>query len=290
MSSAEVAGSVRPALSQAELAERIRPRTISEVLDGAFGLYRQGFAQVTVAQLILAIPVIALCVLMPLGAGFWAILIGPSQRAMSYHVGMDRLLARERSMGQLLGAGIRAWPGIVLLTILQVVVFAVLVGIAVVPLGVPGVLLSASGSEVIGVVLMALGALVGLAATLAGSVYLYLVEAVFLFERDWNALMRSFRLVRGGFWKVALTALVAYFIVMGPAAVLQVAIVVQSGGFDESFQAATPEAWHGIAAVLVAVLLTPFAAHVSTLLWVDRRAVREGMDLAPESPDAEQDR
>ena len=290
MSSAEVAGSVRPALSQAELAERIRPRTISEVLDGAFGLYRQGFAQVSLAQLIFAIPVIVLCVLAPIGAGFWAVLISPSQRAMSYHVGMDRLLARERSMGQLLGAGVRAWPGMVLLAILQVVVSAVLAGLAFVPFGLPGVLLSMNGAETIGVVLIALGALLGVAVALAASGYLYLVDAVFLFERDWNALMRSFRLVRGGFWKVALTAIVAYFIVMGPAAVLQVAILVQSGGFDESFQAATPEAWHGIAAVLIGVLLTPFAAHVCTLLWVDRRAVREGMDLAPESPDEAQDR
>ena len=285
MSGEELAGSGQDPLRPVDLAERLRPRSVSEVLDGAFGLYRQGFAQATLAQLIFALPVIALCVVAPVGGGVWTLLVGPAQRAVAYHVGMDRLLGQERALGKLLGAGLRAWPGIVLMTVLQFLVTAVVASVAFVPLGVPGVLLSATGSEAVGVVLIVFGALVALAVVLVVAVYLYLVEAVFLFERDWNALMRSMRLVRGGFWKVALTALVAYFIVFAPSAVLQAAIVVDSGGFGDSMETATPKIWHGIATAVTAVLVTPFAVYVSTLLWVDRRAVREGLDLSPDHPD-----
>jgi hypothetical protein len=102
-----------------------------------------------------------------------------------------------------------------------------------------------------------------------------------LIERvgGFRALRRSYRLVKGHWWRVALTLLVAYIIVsvlqgVVGAALIAVAVLV----FDpESFTAHVLATLSNIAG---SALTTPFFAAVTAVIYFDLRVRKEGFDLA----------
>jgi hypothetical protein len=93
-----------------------------------------------------------------------------------------------------------------------------------------------------------------------------------------GALRRSFRLVRGSWWRVlGIVVIIAIFgsIVNGAASAIPTAIVGSIAG-DRSAATEIARAVAGGAAVLVTL---PFTAAVSVVLYLDQRVRKEGFDL-----------
>jgi hypothetical protein len=153
----------------------------------------------------------------------------------------------------------------------------------------PGVIIGfALPSPVPGVILGVLGILVGLAACCALYFGFWAVAAPALLLENlgvFAALRRSYRLVRGGFWRVfgigLLTAVIAYIIRQVfsiPFAILGQLVT----GFDEGTEFRTiliQVLITDVGTVLAGAVLFPFTAGVAALLYLDLRMRREGLDV-----------
>lgn len=153
----------------------------------------------------------------------------------------------------------------------------------------PGLIVGfALSSPVAGVILGILGALVAMGFSVALYFGFWAVAAPALLLENlgvFAALRRSYRLVRGSFWRVfgigLLTAVIAYIIRQVfsiPFAVLgQIAT-----GFDASgsFSATLIQLLVAdVGTVLAGAVLFPFTAGVAALLYLDLRMRREGLDV-----------
>jgi hypothetical protein len=141
---------------------------------------------------------------------------------------------------------------------------------------------------VAGVILLLIGALAGFVGFMALYFGFWAVAAPALLLENlgvFAALRRSFRLVRGSFWRVVgiglLTALITYFI-------RQVFVIPFSliGGLvsatqdSDGFGASLIQLLIGdIGTVLAGAVLYPFTAGVTALLYLDLRMRREGLDV-----------
>ena len=144
------------------------------------------------------------------------------------------------------------------------------------------------GGKIIGVILLVLGALVGLFAFLVIYFGFWAVAAPALLLENvgvFAALRRSYRLVRGSFWRVfgigLLTAVIAYIV----RQLFSIPFAVIGGLFstfqnDDSFGAILIQLLiTDIGTVLAGAVLFPFTAGVAALLYLDLRMRREGLDV-----------
>jgi hypothetical protein len=130
------------------------------------------------------------------------------------------------------------------------------------------------------------GLLVGLAtlALIVPGIWLFVMFSVavpaMLLERigPWNALRRSFRLVRHRWWATAGALLVGYLLIsiIGGLVSLLIMIVPSVVAEDNTLAAALGAVVGG---TVGAVLTTPYSAAVVTLLYFDLRVRKEGLDL-----------
>lgn len=153
-----------------------------------------------------------------------------------------------------------------------------------------GLFLAVSGNQTVGVIVIALSVVLGFLGGLALAswiyVRLYLAMPVVVLERlgVGASLARSWRLTRGSWWRVFGIVLVATLLIGLVGGLLSTPF---------SLVAAIPsifapgEAWAAVAAgaliyvgdVLISSVTAPFTVGVATLLYVDLRMRREGLDL-----------
>jgi hypothetical protein len=97
-------------------------------------------------------------------------------------------------------------------------------------------------------------------------------------ERGFSALGRSFQLVKGHWWRVFLTLLVAYILVaVVQAIVTAVLVALATSAFDSSSFAA--HALATLARIIGLVLTTPVLSAVTAILYFDLRVRKEHFNL-----------
>ncbi|GAA0396147.1 hypothetical protein Acor_48860 [Acrocarpospora corrugata] len=113
------------------------------------------------------------------------------------------------------------------------------------------------------------------------------------------AISRSFRLVRGDFWRVfgilLLTGLIVFLIQLAVAAPFQIAGSALPGGDATSLEEFTSGLYLStglatIGAIIGATLSSPFSAAVNALLYADRRMRAEAFDLVLQTEALERQR
>jgi len=156
---------------------------------------------------------------------------------------------------------------------------------------VPGVVVGFAGAPVPGVLLGLLGLAVGGAlAIFLGTRWAFTGPALLLEEQGvFAAMIRSFGLVKGSFWRVLGITLLAQLVVGIGSYLIQlpfsiVSAIIQIGSNpDQPYQ----DFWTnfgqllvaGIGQVIAGAVFYPFAAAVTTLLYIDVRMRREGLDV-----------
>jgi Membrane domain of glycerophosphoryl diester phosphodiesterase len=155
----------------------------------------------------------------------------------------------------------------------------------------PGVIVGLSGAPVVGVVLGIIGFVGGIVLVLfLGTRLAFSAPALLLEEQDVFAAMgRSWRLVRGSFWRVLGISLLAELLVGVGSTLIEVpfgvvsAIIQAASGPDQLYR----DFWtnlvqllvSGVGQVVAGAVFYPFAAAVTTLLYIDVRMRREGLDV-----------
>jgi hypothetical protein len=173
---------------------------------------------------------------------------------------------------------------------------AISLGLSVVVFGLVGVglfagfLLLETGAEAAGIVVMVLtgivGAVGGLVLFVWISVRIYFAMPIVVLERlsPTRALARSWRLTRGSWWRV-LGILILTLLLVGLVSNLlttpfTLLSVVPSFLFPgEPWVPVAAGALIYVGTVLISSFTTPFTVGVSTLLYIDLRMRREGLDL-----------
>ncbi|WP_304451683.1 glycerophosphoryl diester phosphodiesterase membrane domain-containing protein [Nocardiopsis sp. YSL2] len=173
---------------------------------------------------------------------------------------------------------------------------AISIGLSVVVIGLiavgvtVGFVLMSSGAESAGAVVMILTLLIGLLGGLALaawiSVRIYFAMPIVVLERlsPTRALGRSWRLTQGSWWRVLGILLLTMLLVGVVSQLLTTPFTLLSIVPSFVFPG---EAWVPVAAgaliyvgtVLISSFTTPFTVGVSTLLYIDLRMRREGLDL-----------
>jgi len=136
--------------------------------------------------------------------------------------------------------------------------------------------------------LAVLGAIAGVVLTIWFTIMFRMAGPAVVLEREGpaRALARSWRLVRGSFWRVLGITLLAGLIVLITAAVLQIPfslLAALAGGGN----AMLPGTGGNVAGILISAVggvvagavARPISAGVAVLLYVDLRMRREGLDL-----------
>jgi hypothetical protein len=300
----------------------LRPLTIGEIFDGSIRAIRAnpgtmvGFSAIVIAILTLlaAAPqafVLNTVLNSPLtsgdaseniefsdavdliGAGGLSLLIGVLQFVLATTIVSGLLIVAVDSAvrGQPLRPG-RLWartrsrlPAVLGLACLVLLSLPLVVGLAMVP-GLVVVFLPGGG--LVGAILLVVGALVGLVGYVGLYFGIWAVAAPALLLENlgvFAALRRSFRLVRGGFWRVfgigLLTAVISYivrniftvpFSLVGTALVSVTNLTGMSGALVQLLIG-------DIGTILAGAVLYPFTAGVTALLYLDLRMRREGLDV-----------
>jgi hypothetical protein len=136
--------------------------------------------------------------------------------------------------------------------------------------------------------LAALGAIAGIILTIWFTIMFRMAAQAVVLEREGpvRALGRSWRLVRGSFWRVLGITLLAGLIVVVTAGVLQIpfSLLAALAGGGSSLLPATGGNVAGIlisavGGVVAGAVARPISAGVAVLLYVDLRMRREGLDL-----------
>ena len=137
-------------------------------------------------------------------------------------------------------------------------------------------------------VLAALGAVAGIILTIWFTIMFRMAGPAVVLEREGpaRALARSWRLVRGSFWRVLGITLLAGLIVVVTAGVLQIpfGLIAAMAGGGNSLLPGTGGNVAGIlisavGGVVAGAVARPISAGVAVLLYVDLRMRREGLDL-----------
>jgi hypothetical protein len=136
--------------------------------------------------------------------------------------------------------------------------------------------------------LAALGAIAAIILTIWFTIMFRMAAQVVVLERESpvRALARSWRLVRGSFWRVLGITLLAGLIVVVTAGVLQIpfSLFAAMAGGGNSLLPSTGGNVAGIlisavGGVVAGAVARPISAGVAVLLYVDLRMRREGLDL-----------
>lgn len=154
---------------------------------------------------------------------------------------------------------------------------------------VPGIVALLAGSRTLGVVLLLLGALAAVVVALFLYVRWSLAAPALILENVGigTAMRRSWRLVRGSWWRVFGILLLAGIIVSIGQAVITVPVGLLAGlpaAGEPSQYASLPATFaqlviSGVGTIVAGAIFYPFSAAVSALLYIDLRMRREGLDV-----------
>jgi hypothetical protein len=171
-------------------------------------------------------------------------------------------------------------PGLVGLSLLAGLVLIAIVLVALLPGIITG--LAVGGGEGAAIALIVLGGLVGGVAAVWLGVSWSLAAPAYVLESLGvvDALRRSWRLVRGQWWRVFGVILLGGLIAGIVSAILAVPFSAGASLLaPDDPLGPLPLVLTGIGGVLAATLTTPFSAGISGLLYVDQRIRREAFDL-----------
>jgi hypothetical protein len=273
----------------------LRPLHFSEILDGAFTLYRRYFATFFVTALVcfLPMPLVSLLipqmeagsgaatagalVLVPVmlfalmigwGALTWQTAQGINQRPLSFGEGM------RRGIGSFFRLTVAAFVGYLLVGT-GVMVLALVIGL------VAALLFDGGGG--LATAMVAVGFVAGMLFFLGAFAALFAIPPAVVVEGrgPLAALKRSWQLTRGAWLRVVGLVVVSWLIVMLPTIGLY-AVGAGTGMFSLSPDAAPATAWPLIEAsmsFLISALTYPFFVAATTLLYFDRRVRAEAYDL-----------
>src|SRR6266702_3130102 len=272
----------------------LRPLGVGEILDGAFTSIRRnpratlGIAaqQLTDAQAqhlltrmgevlgpTAGVSIVLAFIVDTVLTGLLTVVIGRSVLGYKITAGEAWQIARPR-MAALVGATLLI-P--LILIGLWVVYAIVLVGLAL--LHAPGALIGW---------LAALGAIAGIVLTIWFTIMFRMAGPAVVLEREGpvRALKRSWRLIRGSFWRVFGITGLAGLIVVVTAGVLQIPFSV-AAALTGSGNSVLPGTGGTVAGILISAVggvvagavARPISAGVAVLLYVDLRMRREGLDL-----------
>lgn len=186
----------------------------------------------------------------------------------------------------------RMWP-IVGLALLQLLIFLVLsLVIALVGIGglLLGIFLAVTGDQTTGVAViiaaLVLGILGGIALTVWIQIRVYFAMPVIVLERlgVGQSLARSWRLTRGNWWRIFGIVLLAGLLTSVVSTILSIPFSLVSFvppliAPGETWSAVVAGAVTYLGDVLIYSITTPFTVGVTTLLYLDLRMRREGLDL-----------
>jgi len=270
----------------------LRPLTTGEILDHAFGLFRQLFVPLVIVQVLCsAVPLLlnlygvaseSRSLLATLATYLVAFVLGSLASAATAYIIADNYLGRPLGAGDALR---RALPRIG-----DVMVLSLGVGFVVVIAAAPALLVIAAGSAfamLAGTEGAAAGAGGGLLLMLAGLGLLVLPFAVFsglsiatpaLVLEDvpaGRAMSRSWQLTRGSRLRIIGLLFVVMIIVAIPVFGIGVVGGVMMGGEESRAGMIFYTALTGV----ISLLVTPLLYCVLTLLYYDMRVRKEGYDL-----------
>jgi hypothetical protein len=287
----------------------LRPRSIGEILDAAFQLYRSRFVGLVL------IAVVGMAPVSLVSSWFWLAVLSPegTSTAADIGLGLAGLLAliplalvygalthaaarvadgRDVRIGEAYASSARRFPallgagfvsfllaavtvvGLSIATFLVVTVVALLAGSVGGELG-AGV--GALGGGLAAVLLFLLGL-----ALLAASLFAVLPLVVLDGQGPIASVRRSFVLSRGGRLKIAAVLLVAWLIIILPTMGLPMMLAGPAAMFDPAAGANMTGAQlvlQGMASFLASILTTPFLVACLVLLYYDRRVATEALDL-----------
>lgn len=284
----------------------LRPLGVGEILDGAISSIRANpKAMIGVAVLfavlvqLLQAPLMLLLNDYPRSALGGEALTGGSA-VVSLVGGVLALLAQlvvtgllttivsRAVLGERMGAG-EAWrrvrPRIPALLGASALYLLILVAILAVCLA-PGLALLAAGQEGSAVALLGLGGLLGGCLLIYAYVSLVLAPQAVVLERQGvrSALTRARALTRGSFWRtfgililLALISGILGALLSVPFTLVAAFALSGAGGGSEAVASAFVVA---LGAILSSAITWPFVAAGTTLLYVDLRMRREGLDIA----------
>ncbi|OKI15320.1 hypothetical protein A6A08_11245 [Nocardiopsis sp. TSRI0078] len=153
-----------------------------------------------------------------------------------------------------------------------------------------GIFLAASGSEAVGVAVIIAAVVLGFGGGIALAAWIYVriyfAMPVVVLERlgVGGALARSWRLTQGSWWRVFGIVLLATVLIGFVGSLLStpfsiVAVIPSFAAPGETWAAVVAGAVIYVGEVLVSSVTAPFTVGVATLLYVDLRMRREGLDL-----------
>ncbi|WP_269857658.1 hypothetical protein [Streptomyces sp. RPT161] len=173
------------------------------------------------------------------------------------------------------------------LTLLIPAIGLAIVGVAITP----GILLAVFGPESAGVGLALLGAVVGGGIAVWLTISLSLSSPALMLEKQgvFASLSRSYKLVRGSWWRVfgvQLLAVVLAFVVTSIVSIpfTVIAQIVGSDNMAGFFAAGSHISWSfliiiAVGGVVGTTLTFPLSAGMTALLYMDQRIRREGLDV-----------
>jgi len=265
----------------------LRPFSVGELLDGAFSLYRRNFTSFFGIALVPYVPLIVLWLALPLIAGTGGQPVVDSTVALSMPY---TLLASVLIWSALVFASMRTFEGTRVTAVeslkiglrkLPAVTLSVIVALFLIACGF--VLLTIPGLILPPMFVVLLPAMIFYALILA-AMFFAVVPAIMLEQRGpIEALRRSRRLSKGARIRilgvVVLASLIAALPVMAFSFVAGVAAAVRMPSSGDVFVSIGSQALLQAGSFVLSALTTPYSVAAVTLLYVDRRARTEALDL-----------
>jgi hypothetical protein len=279
----------------------LRPLAVGEIFAGTLSTIRLHWRAVlsisfVVALLIQAVSMLATGLFFKHTSSFMgnAVSLGISVVGQLFATAMLTIIISRSVIGRSVSAG-EAWrdssPRLLQLLGMTLVVCLLTMIVVVIGAG-PGILLAVSGSAAGGATLTMLGGLVGIIVAVWLVVCLSLTTPTLMLEKQgvFASLARSAKLVRGAWWRIfgiQLLATIIVFIVTSVIAIPFTAIgmVLGSNGTQTLLaNGSTLMSWPflvitGIGTMIGATFTFPVSAGVTTLLYMDQRIRREGLDI-----------
>ncbi len=293
----------------------LKPMGLGDLLDVVIRLYRRHFGQIVRIAAVVYVPLGVLQVVSAalmfqamdmdtavpsyypgafiaggIGYALWIILFWLSmplvQGAIAKAVA-EYYLGREATVASAYGFALRRWPMLIAVAILGGLIAWAVVVVGVAPAAGLGALLGvfAEGADsttmVIAIGLGALLLLIALHASLAIGVRLFFAALVVVLEEEGaiRALMRSWELTSGHFWRILFALLVLWLLVMVLTGIIVWPAQIASY-FLQEVSFSISQALLSALSSLGTLLLQPVQVVATVLLYYDLRMRKEGFDLA----------
>jgi hypothetical protein len=265
----------------------LRPFSVGELLDGAFSLYRRNFTSFFAIALVPYVPLIVLWLALPLvaGSGGQPVVDSATALSMPYTLlasvliwsalvaaSMRTFQGTNVTAAEALKVGLRKLPAIMVSLIAAILV----AGLGVLLLMIPGLIFSAMFVVFVPVMIFLV--------LIFSAIFFAVVPAIMVENHGpFDALGRSRRLSKGARIRIVGVVVLATFIaalpVMAFSFLAGVAAAVGMPGSGDVFVSVGSQALLQAGSFVLSALTTPYSAAALTLLYIDRRARTEALDL-----------